>query len=114
MLDIEGVTLPMAVRFGEHEIKTVEDVAGLVPDDLNGYSEYKNGERIHEEGMIEDFKLTEDEATRLIMMARVAAGWIEASALEPDVVEGEEGEAGEAATEGEAIAEPTAETLFNN
>ena len=30
VLDIEGVTLPMAVRFGEHEIKTVEDVAGLV------------------------------------------------------------------------------------
>ena len=110
VLDIEGVTLPMAVRFGEHEIKTVEDVAGLVPDDLNGYSEYKNGERIHEEGMIEDFKLTEEEATRLIMMARVAAGWIEASALEPEVTEGEE----EAAEGGEVIAEPTAETLFNN
>ena len=110
VLDIEGVTLPMAVRFGEHEIKTVEDVAGLVPDDLNGYSEYKNGERIHEEGMIEDFKLTEEEATRLIMMARVAAGWIEASALEPEVAEGEE----EAAEGGEVIAEPTAETLFNN
>ena len=110
VLDIEGVTLPMAVRFGEHEIKSVEDVAGLVPDDLNGYSEYKNGERIHEEGMIEDFKLTEAEATRLIMMARVAAGWIEASALEPEVAEGEE----EAAEGGEVIAEPTAETLFNN
>ena len=110
VLNIEGVTLPMAVRFGEHEIKTVEDVAGLVPDDLNGYSEYKNGERIHEEGMIEDFKLTEEEATRLIMMARVAAGWIEASALEPEVAEGEE----EAAEGGEVIAEPTAETLFNN
>ena len=110
VLDIEGVTLPMAVRFGEHEIKTVEDVAGLVPDDLNGYSEYKNGERIHEEGMIEDFKLAEEEATRLIMMARVAAGWIEASALEPEVAEGEE----EAAEGGEVIAEPTAETLFNN
>ena len=110
VLDIEGVTLPMAVRFGEHEIKTVEDVAGLVPDDLNGYSEYKNGERIHEEGMIEDFKLTEDEATRLIMMARVAAGWIEASALEPEVAEGEEDVAAEEA----AQAEPTAETLFNN
>ena len=108
VLEIDGVTLPMAVRFGEHEIKTVEDVAGLVPDDLNGYSEYKNGERIHEEGMIEDFKLTEEEATRLIMMARVAAGWIEASALEPDVADGEEEGA-----EDTAQAEPTAETLFN-
>jgi len=109
VLEIEGITLPMAVRLGEHEIKTVEDVAGLVPDDLNGYSEYKNGERIHEEGMVEDFKLTDEEATRLIMMARVAAGWIEASALEPEVEEGEEG-AGE---EEAAAAEPTAETLFN-
>ena len=108
VLEIDGVTLPMAVRFGEHEIKTVEDVAGLVPDDLNGYSEYKNGERIHEEGMIEDFKLTEEEATRLIMMARVAAGWIETSALEPDVADGEEEGA-----EDTAQAEPTAETLFN-
>ena len=110
VLEIEGVTLPMAVRFGENEVKTVEDVAGLVPDDLNGYSEYKNGERIHEEGMIEDFKLSEEEATRLIMMARVAAGWIDESALEPEVEEGEE-----EAAEGEEApaAEPTAETLFN-
>lgn len=111
VLHIEGVTLPMAVRFGENEIKTVEDVAGLVPDDLNGYSEYKNGERIHEAGMIEDMKLTDVEATRLIMMARVAAGWIDESALEPEVEEGAEGEA--AAEDAAAPAEPTAETLFN-
>ncbi|GGX75349.1 transcription termination/antitermination protein NusA [Litorimonas cladophorae] len=109
VLQIEGVTLPMAVRFGENEIKTVEDVAGLVPDDLNGYSEYRNGERTHEAGMIEDMKLTDVEATRLIMMARVAAGWIDESALEPEPVEGEE----EAAAEDAVAAEPTAETLFN-
>ena len=81
----------------------------MVPDDLNGYSEYRNGERIHEEGMIEDFKLSEEDATRLIMMARVAAGWIEASALEPETAEGEE----EAAADEAAPSEPTAETLFN-
>jgi N utilization substance protein A len=109
VLEIEGVTLPMAVRFGENEVLTVEDVAGLVPDDLNGYSEYKDGERVHEDGMIEDMKLSEEEATRLIMMARVQAGWIDASALEPEVEEGEEAE-GEAEA---PTAEPTAETLFN-
>ena len=111
VLEIEGVTLPMAVRFGENEIKTVEDVAGLVPDDLNGYSEYKNGERIHEEGMIEDMKLSEEEATSLIMQARVAAGWIDASALEPEAEEGEEGAEGEA--EAAEPEEPTAESVFN-
>jgi len=84
VLEIEGVTLPMAVIFGENDIKTVEDVAGLVPDDLNGYTEYKDGERIHEDGMIEHMGLSNDEATNLIMQARVKAGWIDASALEEE------------------------------
>ncbi|WP_409432666.1 transcription termination factor NusA [Litorimonas sp. RW-G-Af-16] len=92
VLEIEGVTLPMAVIFGQNEIKTVEDVAGLVPDDLNGYTEYKNGERTHEAGIIEDMGLTNEEATMLIMQARVKAGWIDASALEPEVDEDAEAE----------------------
>jgi N utilization substance protein A len=84
VLEIEGVTLPMAVIFGQNDIKTVEDVAGLVPDDLNGYTEYKDGERVHEDGMIEHMGLTNEEATNLIMQARVQAGWIKASALEEE------------------------------
>jgi len=55
-------------------------------------------------------KLSEEEATSLIMQARVAAGWIDASALEPEVEEGEEGAEGEDAAEPE---EPTAESVFN-
>ena len=94
VLEIEGVTLPMTVEFGKHEIKTVEDVAGLVPDDLRGYYEMKGEEKIHEPGILEGFKMSEDDATMLIMQARVKAGWIDASALEPEVEEEvEEGEA---------------------
>jgi len=94
VLEIEGVTLPMTVEFGKHEIKTVEDVAGLVPDDLRGYYEMKGEEKIHEPGILEGFKMSEDDATMLIMQARVKAGWIDASALEPEVEEeAEEGEA---------------------
>ncbi len=89
VLEIEGVTLPMAVAFGENDVKTVEDVAGLVPDDLNGYTEMKDGERIHEDGMIEHLGLSNQEATDLIMQARVKAGWIDASALEPETDEAE-------------------------
>ena len=96
VLEIEGVTLPMTVEFGKHEIKTVEDVAGLVPDDLRGYYETKGDEKIHEPGILEGFKLSVDDATMLIMQARVKAGWIDASALEPEVDENAEGE--EAAT----------------
>ncbi len=105
VLEIEGITLPMAVAFGQNEVLSVEDVAGLVPDDLRGYTEIKNGEKVHEEGMLESFKLSEDDATMLIMKARVKAGWIDESAL---VVEEEEAEDAEA----DADAAPTAEDVF--
>lgn len=105
VLEIEGVTLPMAVEFGKNEVLTVEDVAGLVPDDLRGYTEIKNGEKVHEEGMLESFKLSEEDATMLIMQARVKAGWIDESAL---IVEEEIEE--EAEGDGEAV--PTAEEVF--
>src|SRR5215212_3341048 len=78
VLEIEGVTLPMAVALGEGEIKTVEDLAGLVPDDLRGWFETKNGERVRESGILEAFGLDPQDAELLIMRARVAMGWIEA------------------------------------
>ena len=106
VLEIEGVTLPMAVAFGRNDIKSVEDVAGLVPDDIRGYTEVKNGEKVHEEGILESFGLNAKAATDLIMQARVAAGWIDAADLEPDPVE----EAVE--SEGEQVLD--AESVFGN
>jgi N utilization substance protein A len=84
LLEIEGVTLPMAVALGQGEIKTVEDLAGLVPDDLRGWFESKNGERVREPGILESFGLDAADAELLIMRARVAMGWIEAEP-EPEV-----------------------------
>ena len=103
VLEIEGVNLRMAVIFGENEIKTVEDVAGLVPDDLLGWDEVKDGETVHEKGMIEHMGMAPEDAQMLIMQARVKAGWIDAAALEPQV-EDEEVEGGEQA-EGAALAD---------
>lgn len=86
VLEIEGVTLPMAVALGEGGIKTVEDFAGLVPDDLRGWFETKNGERVREAGILESFGLDPQDAEALIMRARVAMGWVEAPP-EPEVEE---------------------------
>jgi transcription termination/antitermination protein NusA len=86
LLEIEGVTLPMSVALGEGDIKTVEDLAGLVPDDLRGWFESKDGERVREAGVLESFALTPDAAEALIMRARVAMGWIEPEP-EPEVEE---------------------------
>ena len=50
LLEIEGVTLPMAVALGEGGVKTVEDFAGLGPDDLRGWFETKGTERVRVPG----------------------------------------------------------------
>jgi N utilization substance protein A len=91
LLEIEGVTLPMSVALGEGEVKSVEDLAGLVPDDLRGWFESKDGERVREPGVLESFALTPEAAEALIMRARVAMGWIEPEP-EPEVEEMVDGE----------------------
>ena len=85
VIALTGMTLPMAVKLGEQEVKTIEDVAGLIPDDLRGWFETKNGERTRQPGMLESFNLTPEAAEALIMEARVVAGWIDA----PAAAEGE-------------------------
>jgi len=99
LLEIEGLTLPMSVALGEGDVKTVEDLAGLVPDDLRGWFETKNGERVREAGILESFGLDPQDAELLIMRARIAMGWVEA----PE--EPEEEPAGDALEDGEAYAE---------
>ncbi|MFP5448174.1 MAG: transcription termination factor NusA [Alphaproteobacteria bacterium] len=78
LLEIAGVTLPIAVALGEGEVKTVEDLADLTPDDLRGWYENRNGERVREAGILESFGLEPADAEALIVRARVAMGWIEA------------------------------------
>jgi len=78
LLEIDGVTLPMAVALGEGDVKTVEDLAGLIPDDLRGWFESREGERVREPGILESFSLDASDAEALIMKARVVMGWIEA------------------------------------
>jgi len=94
LLSIEGVTLPIAVALGEGDVKTIDDLAGMVPDDLRGWFESKDGERVREPGILESFALSPDEAEALIMRARVAMGWVEAEpepAAEDDMGEADAG-----------------------
>ncbi|HEV7353153.1 MAG TPA: transcription termination factor NusA [Brevundimonas sp.] len=93
VLQVPGVTLPMAVALGEREIRTVEDLADLATDEVRGGFEVKNGERVRVPGALESFNLSQEDAEMLILQARVAAGWIDASELpqpepEPEFEEG--------------------------
>jgi len=92
--EIEGLTTAMMVRLGENDVKTMEDFAGCVPDDLVGWSEKKDGETTRHEGFFEGLELSREEAEAMIMTARVKAGWIEepVDAEEAEEAAGAEGE----------------------
>jgi N utilization substance protein A len=111
LLEIEGVTLPVAVALGEGDVKSIEDLAGLIPDDLRGWFETKDGERTREAGILDSFNLSPEDAEALIMRARIVMGWVEAPP-EPEYVEEEgefEEEAGEAPAEASDEAEASGE-----
>jgi N utilization substance protein A len=75
--EVPGVTSKMLVKFGENDIKTVEDLAGCATDDLVGWTERKEGgEPTKHPGILDPNEVTRDDAEAMIMQARVLAGWI--------------------------------------
>jgi transcription termination/antitermination protein NusA len=76
--EVEGVTTPMLVAFGENAIKTVEDLADCATDDLVGWTEKNGAETVRHKGVLDGFEVSRAEAEAMIMTARVKAGWIEA------------------------------------
>ncbi|KAF0121438.1 MAG: N utilization substance protein A [Xanthobacteraceae bacterium] len=82
--EVGGMTTAMMVKLGENDVKSLEDFAGCVPDDLVGWTERKDGQSTKHAGFLDGFELTKDEAEAMIMQARVKAGWIEAPAEETD------------------------------
>jgi N utilization substance protein A len=85
--EIPGVTTAMLVKFGENEIKTVEDLAGCATDDLTGWTERKDGESKREPGILDGFEMSREEAEAMIMQARLKAGWITEADLAPPAAE---------------------------
>ncbi|MEO1658739.1 MAG: transcription termination factor NusA [Pseudomonadota bacterium] len=83
MLTFEPLNLKMIVALAEEGVKSVEDLAGCVADDLTGWTERVDGEKKHYEGMLEKFRIKPDVAEALIADARNRMGW-------DDEVEGEE------------------------
>src|SRR5499433_431254 len=81
--EVPGVSTKMLVEMGRDGIKTVEDLAGCVTDDLIGWSERKDGETVKHAGILDEFELTREDAETLIMQARLKAGWIKEEDLAP-------------------------------
>ena len=74
--DVPGVTTQMLVAFGEHGIKSIEDLADCATDDLDGWSESKDGNTIRHAGILDRFKMSREDCEAIIINARIKAGWI--------------------------------------
>jgi N utilization substance protein A len=86
--DVPGVSSKMLVKFGENDIKTVEDLAGCATDDLVGWTERKDGESQRFPGILDGMEMSREDAEALVMQARLAAGWItEADLAKPEPAE---------------------------
>ena len=118
---MEGLTPAMLVRLGENDIKSLEDFAGCVTDDLTGWFETVERRRVRQEGILDGFDINAEEAENMIMAARVEAGWITQAELDQQRAD----EAARSAEEAAAAAEeagddagkdvaPTASDVFGD
>jgi N utilization substance protein A len=103
-----GISPAMLVRLGENDIKTLEDFAGCVTDDLTGWFETIDRKRVRQEGIFDGFDVSPEEVEDMIMTARVAAGWITQEELEAQRAAQAQAEA---EAEAAALAEAEGETL---
>jgi len=107
LIAYEGLTPQMVEALAEDGIKTLEDFATCADWELAGGWTTIDGERVKDEGILEKFDLSLEEAQDLVMTARIQLGWVDPADLEPETPEGEDGEDGEKA---EDIAEDNADS----
>ena len=94
LINFEGLTPQMLEALVKDNIKTLEDFATCADWELAGGWTTENGQRKKDEGVLEKFDVSLEEAQHLVMTARVMLGWVDPTAAE-DYVEDE------AATEAE-------------
>jgi N utilization substance protein A len=101
LIEFEGLTPQMLVVLGEDGVKTLEDFATCADWELAGGWTTEGGERIKDDGLLEPFDVSLEEAQNMVMTARVKLGWVTIEELEAQAA----AEAEAAAAEAEAATE---------
>ncbi|WP_298840711.1 transcription termination factor NusA [uncultured Roseobacter sp.] len=98
LVEFEGLTPQMIEALAKDDVKTLEDFATCADWELAGGWTTVDGERVKDDGVLEPFDVSLEEAQQLIMTARVLLGWVDPADLEADA---EEADAEEEAEESE-------------
>ncbi len=87
LIEFEGLTPQMLEALGKDGIKTLEDFATCADWELAGGWTTENGQRKKDDGILEQFDMSLEEAQTLIMTARVMLGWVDPTELEPEATD---------------------------
>ena len=95
LVSFEGLTPQMLEALAKDGVKTIEDFATCADWELAGGWTTVNGERVKDEGLLEKFDVSLEEAQHMVMTARIQLGWVDPAELEADaeVEDAEEEEA---------------------
>ena len=98
LVEFEGLTPQMVQALAEDGVKTLEDFATCADWELAGGWTTVDGERVKDDGLLEPFDVSLEEAQDLVMTARVMLGWVDPADLEAEH-EDDAADADEGATE---------------
>jgi transcription termination/antitermination protein NusA len=83
LITFEGLTPQMVEALAKDGIKSLEDFATCADWELAGGWTTEGGQRKKDDGILEPFEMSLEEAQHLIMSARVLLGWVDADVLNP-------------------------------
>ncbi|MEM9047757.1 MAG: transcription termination factor NusA [Pseudomonadota bacterium] len=76
LAEFPGLTPQMLLALVEDGVKTLEDFATCADWELAGGYATVDGKRVKDDGILESFDLSLDEARALVMSARLGLGWV--------------------------------------
>ncbi|MEO1798525.1 MAG: helix-hairpin-helix domain-containing protein, partial [Pseudomonadota bacterium] len=81
LIDFEGLSPQMLEALAEDGVKTLEDFATCADWELAGGWTTVDGERVKDDGILEKFDVSLEEAQDMVMTARVLLGWVDPEEL---------------------------------
>jgi len=88
LVEFEGLTPQMIEALAHDGVKTLDDFATCADWELAGGWTTVDGERVKDDGVLEKFDVSLEEAQNMVMTARIQLGWVDPN----DLIQDEEGD----------------------
>lgn len=82
LIEFEGLTPQMVEALAKDDVKTLEDFATCADWELAGGWTTVKGARVKDEGLLEPYGVTLEDAQTMVMTARVMLGWVDPTELD--------------------------------